>query len=91
MTSTHSQASLIPIERNRDQAAPYQERLERLENQLALLSRVISDLILIVGVTNNHVILEDESMHRARIVRDAREVAADIGDLARQMRQSSPG
>jgi hypothetical protein len=67
-----------------------EERIYSLENQVAALAGVVSELILIVGVANSYVIMEDEGTDRSRIVQEAKNVAGDIGNLAQKMRELWP-
>jgi hypothetical protein len=58
-----------------------EERLYRVENQLASLLRAVCELTSMVGVANSYIIMESEGSQSARIISEAKRNAADVGDL----------
>jgi hypothetical protein len=67
-----------------------EERLCRVENQLAALASLVGDLIGLVGVANSYAIIEGENAERARMVQEAKKNAAELGNLLHTLRERWP-
>jgi hypothetical protein len=67
-----------------------EERLYLLESQLEALARSVQELTLLVLGANSYVLLEHEGADPGRVVKEAKEVAADLGDLLHTLRERWP-
>ncbi len=78
------------VEENGESFLTIEERLYRLENQVATLGDVVTKLITNVGIANSYIIIESEGGERKRMLQEAKKVAVDLGGLLHKMRQLWP-
>ena len=67
-----------------------EERVYRIENQLSTLVRIVQELALATLGANSHVLLESEGVDSARITREAKNNAREIGNLLQDLRELFP-